>query len=103
MSTATDTAAAIEQALSFCFEVLVPAQRAYWAVTQSDIIESEPSFCPHIAFIESDSISELTAKVLSRYGINVVLTPACAGNPVRHLWKLSPTDAVFIESVSDLS
>jgi len=65
VSKVADISEAIEHALEFCLNEIIPG--------------ADCPVCPHVAFIDTlntfGSISELTAKVLNRYGINAIFSP----------------------------
>lgn len=88
VSTETDLSQVIENALMFCSNFIVHGSNGAMV-------------CPHAVYIDQSNISEITARVLVRYGIDTILTPAQRNNePKRFLWKLSARESVFVEQVS---
>jgi len=90
VSKVADISEAIEHALEFCLNEIIPG--------------ADCPVCPHVAFIDTlntfGSISELTAKVLNRYGINAIFSPGV--HPVKRSWALSEKESLYFESATEV-
>lgn len=90
VSKVTEISEALELGLNFFVEKVIPFCNS--------------PVCPHVAYVDSlatfGGISELTAKVLSRYGVTAIISPSA--DSAKHSWKTSKTDAVYLETAPEV-